>query len=291
MENKITELDVYFSTLNTKSPCTQTLYKRAIKMLCDFLAIDSFEGLKSVTVLNADMFQINLQKQMKPTSVNTYLRPIKAMYNWLKRKQYLTINPFDFAEKVEESSTIQAYLSRNEMIELVAHSKNAEDKLMLLLLLTMGLRRSELINIKLSDVMDNMRIKINGKGNKQRILAIHPDATMFLSAQLKNREKRAQASGLPYLFISKNLTKYSGEAIRMRVKTAMVRAGFSAERIEEIHTHSLRHTFTANLLEVNTDIYVAQQALGHSSIDTTKRYAHLRSHVLDTAMTNQQSIL
>lgn len=291
MENKIVELDVYFSTLNTKSPCTQTLYKRAIKMFCDFLAIDSFEGLKTVSVLNADMFQINLQKQMKPTSVNTYLRPIKAMYNWLKRKQYLTVNPFDFAETVEESSTIQSYLSRDEMVQLVAHCKSTEDKLMLLLLLTMGLRRSELTNIKVSDIMDNVRIKINGKGNKQRILAIHPDATMFLSAQLKNREKRAKESGLPYLFISKNLTKYSGEAIRMRVKTAMGRAGFSTERMEEIHTHSLRHTFTANLLEVNTDIYVAQQALGHSNIDTTKRYAHLRNHVLDTAMINQPSIL
>ena len=84
--------------------------------------------------------------------------------------------------------------------------------------------------------------------------------------------------------------KYSGEAIRQRIHTIGVRAGLSEERLKEIHTHTTRHTFCANLIDSGADIRVVQGAMGHASIGTTMIYAHLRNETLDNAILNQKSI-
>lgn len=286
----IPEIEDYVATLQYKSENTVRVYLLAIDRFCEFLEIKSFDDIANVSVRDATRHQLALQGKMKPSSVNTNIRPLNAMYNWFVNQEYLNKNPFSRVKAVDEPDHVQAFLSYEEMHKLIDVSKSVEEKLIFLMLLTMGLRRSELTAIKLEDVSPT-HIKINGKGDKQRILAIPPDVSEYLGEWIAIRNKKYSDTGLPWLFISKNRTQYAGNSIRMKLKKAMGRANFTPERIEEIHTHSLRHTFTANLLEKNADIYVAQQLLGHANINTTKRYAHLRSHILDNVMLGQESLL
>ena len=288
--NNIPEIRDYIATLQYKSENTVRVYLTAIQKFCGFLKIETFEDIKNVTVRDATRYQLALQGKMKATSVNTNVRPLNAMYNWFVNQEYLDKNPFSRVKAVDEPEHVQAFLSYDEMHKLIDVGKSVEEKLIFLMLLTMGLRRSELTAIKMEDI-GATHIKINGKGDKQRVLAIPSDVSEYLGVWIAIRDKKYSDTGLPWLFISKNRTQYAGNSIRMKLKKAMERANFAPERIEEIHTHSLRHTFTANLLDKNADIYVAQQLLGHANINTTKRYAHLRSHVLDNAMMGQDSLL
>ena len=253
--------------------------------------LKTFEDMKNLSTRDTDKYQRHLQETLSAASVNSNIRPINAMYNWLIRMEYLDKNPFSKIRAVREQEKVQAFLSNEEMIALVNNAKDTEEKLMLLMLMQLGLRRSELTNISIEDVASRTHIVINGKGGKQRLLALHSDIVGVLNRWTAIRNQKFPDTNLKWLFISRRGGKYSGDTILRRIKRAMKRAGFSQSRIDEIHTHSLRHTFTANLFEGGADIYVAQQLLGHSDINTTKRYAHLRDNVRDNAVLQQKSIL
>lgn len=289
--NRPQEVDDYINSLATKSRHTLRVYTSAIDKFAENLNLTTFDDYKSVRPRDALRHQQMLSKTLKPSSVNTNIRPLNALYNWWIDYEYLESNPFARVKAVDEPKTVQTYLTREEMVLIVENTRNTEERLMVLLLLTMGLRRSELINIKLKDIIDRERIVINGKGSKQRVIAIHDDVQKPLGTWLRVRKLKFPDTDEPWLFISSHGGKYTGEAIRLRLKRIMERAGFSPERIDEIHPHTLRHTFTANLFDADVDFYTAQTLLGHSSPSTTMRYAHLRTHILDNAIKSQESIL
>jgi site-specific recombinase XerD len=287
----ITELNDYLDSLRDKSIHTIRMYRTAIDKFVIGTNIKTFDDIKNITVRDADKYQRFLQETLSASSVNSNIRPVNAMYNWLIAREYLDRNPFSRIKSIKENEKVQAFLSNQEMISMVSHAQDTEEKLMLLMLLQLGLRRSELTGISVDDVATRTHIVINGKGGKQRLLALHSDIVGVLNRWIAIRNQRFPATNLKWLFISRVGGRYSGDTIRRRIKAIMTRAGFSETRINEIHTHSLRHTFTANLFEGGADIYVAQQLLGHSDINTTRRYAHLRDNVRDNAVLQQKSIL
>lgn len=288
--NRPQEVEDYINSLASKSRHTIRAYTSAIDKFAEGLGLKTFEDYKEVRPRDCLRHQQELAKTLSPSSVNSNMRPLSALYNWWINYEYLDKNPFARVKAVDEPKMVQTFLNREEMRLIVENAKNTEERLMVLLLLTMGLRRSELINIKMSDIIDNDRIIINGKGSKQRVLALHDDAKIYLGRWLRVRGLKFKDTDLPYLFISSRGRKYSGSAILRRIKRIMERAGFDEKRIEEVHTHTLRHTFTANLFDADVDFYTAQTLLGHSSPSTTQRYAHLRNHILDNAIRNQESV-
>lgn len=287
----IAEINDYIDSLKGKSPNTIKMYLSAIDKFIDGAGIKSFDDIKNLNIRDADKYQRHLQETLSASSVNSNIRPINAMYNWLMRMEYVEKNPFSLIKAMKEPEKVQAFLTNEEMIAMVQSAKDTEEKLMLLMLLYLGLRRSELIGISLDDVATRTHVMINGKGGKQRLLALHKDIIPVLNRWIAIRNQKFPNTDLKWLFLSQKGGKYSGDTIRRRIKNIMIRAGFSKERISEIHTHSLRHTFTANLFEGGADIYLAQQLLGHSDISTTKRYAHLRDNVRDNAILQQKSIV
>lgn len=284
------EIHEYLTAMGSQSPNTIDTYKRAIVRLIENLNLKTFDDFRAITPRDGLRHQQMLARDMKASSVNTYMRPINAMFNWFVNYEYLDDNPFSRVKAMDEPQNVQTFLTRKEMREIIDNTKGTEEKLMVLLLLTMGLRRSELVNIKVDDIVGGTHIIINGKGNKQRALAIHDDVVPHLKLWLQIRSIKFAHRDSPYLFISGRGDKYAGNTIRERLKRIMERAGFDEDRIDEIHPHTLRHTFTANLFDADVDFYTAQMLLGHSSPQTTQRYAHLRSHRLDNAIKNQASV-
>ena len=287
----IKQIDEYLSSLSDKSKHTYRSYSYAIKLFCEKMNIQSWEDIENITSADIERYKNILKKEMSPSTVNTRLRPIEAMFGWfIKPMKYLKENPFVGVEYLVPSKKVQTVLTDEEKLKIFDGAKTAEDKLILALLLTTGLRREELVNIKLSDIIDNRYIKIVGKGNKEALIVLHDDVLRFLPNYLRIRNMSKKSKNNDYLFPSSHGGHYTGTTIYNRIKKIMERAGFDENRIKDIHPHSFRHTFTTSLFDANANAEIIRQAVRHSSITTTMNYAHLSRKALDNTLLNQKSI-
>lgn len=263
----ISEYEEYQQTYTDKSIHTVRAYEKAIGDFLLHFGIQSIGDLISLRPADYRNYQNYLQKYgLSPSSVNSRIRPIKAFLNWLCDNDYIDMVPR--IKNIRGIEKEQVYLSREECVQLVDGCKNEQSKVMIAFMIVTGMRRDEVSNAKVGDVNDGI-ILVNGKGKKQRKLPIDKTVLQMLRLYLGNRTDG-------FLFPNTRGGQLSGESIRQRLNTAMKQAGFSKKRIGEITPHKLRATAATNWLE-NTDLRTVQEALGHSSVVTTQRYAQVRS--------------
>jgi len=263
----ISEYEEYQQTYTDKSIHTVRAYEKAIGDFLLHFGIQSIGDLISLRPADYRNYQNYLQKYgLSPSSVNSRIRPIKAFLNWLCDNDYIDMVPR--IKNIRGIEKEQVYLSREECVQLVDGCKNEQSKVMIAFMIVTGMRRDEVSNAKVGDVNDGI-ILVNGKGKKQRKLPIDKTVLQMLRLYLGNRTDG-------FLFPNARGGQLSGESIRQRLNTAMKQAGFSKKRINEITPHKLRATAATNWLE-NTDLRTVQEALGHSSVVTTQRYAQVRS--------------
>ncbi|BDG60037.1 tyrosine-type recombinase/integrase [Caldinitratiruptor microaerophilus] len=162
----------------------------------------------------------------------------------------------------------------------------ARDAALFTLLLTMGLRVSELCSLRLRHAEEMLRLgfcTIRGKGDKERVVPVPPTAAQRLQTYLRQRPAVFPA-GHPLegqrvsdaLFLSKDLTPIGPRGVQFLIKTYAKRAGFSADLVRSLTPHKLRHTFATLLLEGGANLRAIQDLLGHAHISTTQIYTHVR---------------
>jgi len=287
----ITEVNEYFDVLGLdKSKNTIVSYRNAVKKFFDFLDVKSFGDIRNITSKDCRSYQAFLKDNgLQPSSANANVRPLKVLFNWLVENEYLDSSPFNKVKYIKEPKREKDILTEEETFAIVQACDRLEDKVIIAILLTTGLRRDEITSLRLEDY-HKCHIQVIGKGDKQRTLILHDSVCELLNNYIKIRNRKYKNED-SWIFISKNGGRFTGEAIRLKVKKAMLNAGIDEERIKKLSVHTLRHTFTANLLESGADIRVAQKALGHGNIETTMRYAHLRNSALDKAMLNTKTVL
>lgn len=168
------------------------------------------------------------------------------------------------------SKKLPVVLSRKEIRELLDNTGNLKHKLLIELLYSTGLRLSECINLKYSDLDLNEGIGWvrMGKGAKDRIFII---SEMFKKDLLGYMEKTGSESK-GYIF-SVNGRKMSPRGVQHVIKVSVERAGIE----KDVHVHTLRHSFATHLLENGVDIRKIQKLLGHSNLQTTQIYTQVSS--------------
>lgn len=168
------------------------------------------------------------------------------------------------------SKKLPVVLNRKEIKDLLGNTKNIKHRLLIELLYSTGLRLSECINLKYSDLDLNEGIGWvrMGKGGKDRIFII---ADMFKNDLIEFMEKNGDA-GKEYIF-SVNGRKMSPRGIQHAIKVSAERAGIE----KNVHVHTLRHSFATHLLENGVDIRKIQTLLGHSNLQTTQIYTQVSS--------------
>lgn len=161
-------------------------------------------------------------------------------------------------------------LSKQEVIKLIERTSNPKHKAILALLYSSGMRREELLNLRLVDI-DSTRMVIritSGKGNKSR-------DTLLASKTLKLlRDYYAYACPKPRVYVFESYSpgqQYSATSITKIVKRAAKKAGVK----KNVHPHSLRHAFATHMLEGGSNLKLIQKLLGHSSLRSTMVYLHL----------------
>jgi integrase/recombinase XerD len=286
----------YFSFMQVdKSEHTVRSYISAVERFFDYLNVKSLENIKEITSSDCREYIKNLKESgLENSSINAHIRDLKAIFNWMRREDCLEKSPFDNIKLLKLGEREPIFLSEEESSKLIYSCKRLEDKTIIALLLTTGMRREEIVNLTLSGY-NGTHITFIGKGNKQRTLPLMPEVIELLNKYIKIRNKK-YGNTYKCLFVSKSCKNYnrdgrfSGEAIRAKVKHACKLAGFPEERINELSTHKLRHTFTSTLMDSTDDIRIAQEALGHSDVKTTMRYAHMKNKKFDNVILNQPNL-
>lgn len=176
---------------------------------------------------------------------------------------------FSMIKTPKSARGLPVVLTKNEIKELLDNTENEKHRLLIELLYSTGLRLSECINLKYSDLdlNENIGWVRKGKGSKDRIFII---SEMFKDDLLEYKEKRGYENG--YIF-TVNGRKMSPRAVQHAIKLAAKRAGID----KNVHVHTLRHSFATHLLENGVDIRKIQSLLGHSNLQTTQIYTQVSS--------------
>ncbi len=166
-----------------------------------------------------------------------------------------------------KTHALPKYLSLNEVKRMIAATTNQKHKCIIKLLYGCGLRLSELLNLKITDIdSGNMLVHIrNSKGNKDRMVMLSNQLLEDLRAYFLKYKPQE------YLIEGQGGGLYSEKSVQNIVKEAAAKAGIK----KQVTPHTLRHSFATHLLENGTDIRYIQQLLGHSSVKTTEVYTHI----------------
>ena len=216
-------------------------------------------------------------QNLKSTSVNRKISSLKTFFNFLLKKKLIKVNPFADQVMPKKPVSLPKSISEDDVVKLLDAPKpdsliGLRDKAMLELLYASGVRISELVNIKFSDLdLERNIIKVFGKGSKERLVPFGEDAAQCISAYIDERKKNKNIASIKYIFLNNRGSKISRHAFWHRLKEYCLEIGLK----RDISPHTLRHAFATHLLNRGADLRSVQVLLGHSDLSTTQIYTHI----------------
>ena len=216
-------------------------------------------------------------QNLKSSSVNRKISSLKTFFNFLLKKKLISANPFADQIMPKKPISLPKSISEDDVVKLLDAPKvdsliGLRDRAMLELLYASGVRISELVNIKFSDLdLDRNIIKVFGKGSKERLVPFGEDAAQWISAYIDERKKNKDLVSIKYIFLNNRGTKISRHAFWHRLKEYCLEIGLK----QDISPHTLRHSFATHLLENGADLKVIQLMMGHENITTTEIYTNM----------------
>src|SRR5438874_10796467 len=254
-------------TIRRLSPKTHYQYIRHVKMFADFL------GRSADKATAEDVHRYQLWLASNGASVGTANVSATALRFFFK----VTLKRHDLAGEListREPRRLPVVLSPQEVSRLLASTTNIKQKTVLSLTYATGLRASEVISLKLTDIdRDRMVIRVEqGKGKKDRYVILSPNLLELLREWWRvARKKGWMHPGQPWLFPGYRGQHMSARQLHRLVRLAATRAGIT----KRVGVHTLRHSFATHLLEQKTDIRIIQVLLGHKKLDTTALYTRV----------------
>lgn len=219
---------------------------------------------------------------ISPASRARKLSSIKSFFKYLTvRTKQLTENPAADLEYPKLRKSLPKYLTLEQsaaLLKAVSGQNQERDYAILMLFLSCGIRRSELVGLNLSDVYED-RIRVVGKGNKERFVYFGSSCRKAIDAYLPIRHKMVLSDNRA-LFGSRNSNRISTDAVHALVKKAFLKAGLDASQFS---AHKLRHTAATMMLSGGVDVKTVQEVLGHENLNTTQIYTHIENTELKIA--------
>ena len=241
----------------------------------DFLAY-----LANDRVANPDSF--SPEHGISNTARARKLSAIKSFYKYLTvRTKLLQENPVADLEYPKLRKSLPKYLTMEQsaaLLQAVSGPNAKRDYAILMLFLNCGIRRSELVGLNITDVYED-RIRVVGKGNKERFVYFGSPCRKAIDAYLPERNKKILTDNKA-LFGSRNNNRISTDAVHRLVKKALLRAGLDATQFS---AHKLRHTAATMMLSGGVDVKTVQEVLGHENLNTTQIYTHIENTELKLA--------
>lgn len=253
-------------------------YERDIRTYIDYLDKNkiNFKNIKYEQI--QDFLEYLHDKSYSKSTINRLLSAVRGYYKYLCSENIINVNPFKNISSLKRSKKLPNYLYTNEMEDLLNIEEsstplNLRNELIIELLYDTGIRVSELVNIKLSDInYSSKTIKILGKGNKERIVMFGDYAKEKLDKYMnESRNVLLSDKQSEYLLLNAKGTKLTDRSVRDIINLQSTKAKLN----HHISPHTLRHTFATHLLNEGADLTTVKELLGHKNLSTTSIYTHL----------------
>lgn len=215
------------------------------------------------------------EKKNKSTTVSRKISSLRGFYKYLINNKVIDSNPFSLVSLPKKERHLPRFFYYNELEEMFQVPKlntalGQRDRLLLEMLYATGVRVSELVNIKVSDI-NGEEIKVLGKGNKERIVEFGDYAESILELYLNEGYKSLNVKKSEYLFLNNRGGKLTTRGVRYILDNIINKTTID----KKISPHMLRHTFATHLLNEGCDLLTVQELLGHESLTATSIYTHI----------------
>lgn len=268
------------------SPNTSISYVDDIYSLVNFLDIEQFGDLLTVSSRIARFYTATLHEKYTPKSIARKISSLRSFYNFLNREELIKQNPFSEVELPKQIRKLPKFIYPEEIDSLFKSINTTKpigkrDKLILEFLYGTGVRVSELCNVKIKDIDFYQDIVlIHGKGSKDRFVPIHK----LLSKELKDYILTTRSEFLKRSDNKENetlLLNFKGTSLTTRgVRLIIKRIIDNSEETFSLSPHKLRHSFATHLLDNGADLRSVQELLGHSTLSSTQIYTNVTKEKL-----------
>lgn len=266
-------------------------YEHDIEKLCQFLELKQI----NITPEEIDLSMLRefvrwvSELGMLPTSQARMISGIKAFYRYLMMEDLIKKNPAELLEAPKTARKLPDVLHVDEidkMISVIDLSKpeGVRNKAILETMFSCGLRVSETVNLKISDVsFDEQFVRVIGKGNKERLVPIGRVALKAINFYTENIRVHIETKtgSNDIVFLNRRGSRLTRVMIFYLIKKFAKEAGIK----KKISPHTFRHSFATSLVEAGADLRAVQQMLGHESITTTEIYTHIDREYLRDVIT------
>ena len=273
----------YLKLQRNMSGNTLDAYQRDLRKLLDYLEREE-KDVREVTLSDLEQFSAGLHDiGIHPRSQCRILSGVRAFFRFLQLDGYRDDDPTELLESPQIGEHLPEVLSTAEVDQLEASIdlskwEGHRNRAIIEVLLSCGLRVSELVNLKLSDLyIDEEYVRVMGKGSKERLVPISKRAINELSFWFDDRcHMQIKPGEEDYVFLNRRGAHLTRTMILIMIKRQAVEADIH----KTISPHTLRHSFATALLEGGADLRIIQALLGHENIGTTEIYTHIDTSIL-----------
>ena len=288
VDNMVKAYMRYLKLERNLSPNTIEAYRNDLRWL---LAYVNFHGLKveEVKLEDLDNFSASLHDQrITPRSQARILSGVRSFFKFLLLDGFIDADPTELLVSPHVRNALPDVLSTAEVDRLEASIdlskwEGQRNRAIIEVLFSCGLRVSELVNLKLSNLyVEEKFVRVTGKGDKERLVPISSRALDELNAWFADRNAmRIKPGEEDYVFLNRRGAHLTRTMILIMIKRQAVAAGIT----KTISPHTLRHSFATALLEGGADLIAIQTMMGHEDIATTEIYTHIDTSSLREEIT------
>jgi len=259
----------YLQGYRSCAPISVKAYRRDLRAFSEFLSqsLGQTPPPDHITRQQVMQFAVSLADRA-PLTVRRKLWVLSSFFGFLQDMGHVSGNPARRLPLPRLEQQVPVTLTEEDARRLLEAAQRPWHKCLAVLLLSTGMRRSEIAQISLEDLdLENRQLLVHGKGAKERVVPLADQAVSAIEQYLPHRVQTQSHR----LFVSQFGEPLCGRAISRMLARTLGKAGLSGRGITP---HKLRHTFATHLIRSGADIRTVQELLGHADIGTTARYLH-----------------
>ena len=282
MNNYILSFLKYLKEEKNYSKLTIINYGKDLKLFMSFLKeekIDDINNIDYKVIRQFLRFLYDLDYQKK--TIARIISTLRSFFNYCVKEQIIKDTPMTLIENPKLDKKLPNVLNYEEVEKILdipgSEPLDLRNKAILETIYSTGIRVSELVNIKISDInFYDKTIKITGKGNKERYVLFGNVLDKKLDEYINKGRNELLKQPNDYLFLNNRGDKITSRGVELIVNKILKQGGIEYK----ISPHTLRHTFATHMLDNGADLKTVQELLGHESLSTTQIYTHISNERL-----------
>lgn len=279
----IIEFLKYLKEEKNYSKFTIINYGKDLKLFLDFLKCQSIEKINQINYSVLRKYLSFLyEKDYSKKTISRNISTLRSFFKYQMKKKYIEENPMLFIENPKLDKKLPKILYSNDLETLLNipdcnTTLGQRDSAILEMFYSTGIRVSELVNLKITDInFTDKRIKILGKGSKERYVLYGSVLEKKLALYLENGYQKLNKNKVDFIFLNKNGNPLTTRGVETILDQILKKSGLNYH----ISPHVLRHTFATDMLNNGADLKIVQELLGHENLATTQIYTHVSNERL-----------